>query len=132
VKPKADVQAKPLLRISEDLSLPAEAVTETFAILANRGVGKTYTASVLVEELLKAGLQVAVSDPGGVWWGLRASADGTVPGLPIVVVSMSKAIRASVGATVRKYSAKRWDMVTASIIRVATAQTSITKTPGTL
>lgn len=37
------------LRVSADLSLPREAVTETFAILAKRGVGKTYTASVLVE-----------------------------------------------------------------------------------
>jgi hypothetical protein len=36
------------LRLSNDIMLPAEAVTETFAILAKHGVGKTYTASVLV------------------------------------------------------------------------------------
>jgi hypothetical protein len=29
------------LRLSNDFTLPAEAVTETFAILARRGVGKT-------------------------------------------------------------------------------------------
>jgi hypothetical protein len=29
------------LRLSNDFTLPAEAVTETFAILAKRGVGKT-------------------------------------------------------------------------------------------
>jgi hypothetical protein len=52
------------LRLSNDFTLPAEAVTETFAILAKRGVGKTYTASVLVEELLKAGLRTVAS--GGV------------------------------------------------------------------
>ena len=40
------------LRISPDLVLPLEAVTDTFGILAKRGVGKTYTASVLAEELL--------------------------------------------------------------------------------
>ena len=74
------------LRISSDFTLPAEAITETFAILAKRGVGKTYTASVLVEELLKAGLRTVVVDPIGVWWGLRASADSKRPGLPIVIL----------------------------------------------
>ncbi len=68
------------LRISREFSLPAEAVSETFAMLAKRGVGKTYTAAVLVEELLKAGLRVVVVDPVGVWWGLRAAADGTGEG----------------------------------------------------
>lgn len=76
----------PGLRLARDLLLPLEAVTQTFAILAKRGVGKTYTASVLVEELLTAGLHVCVVDPIGVWWGLRASADGTAPGLPIIVL----------------------------------------------
>lgn len=74
------------LRIADNLVLPAEAVTQTFAILAKRGVGKTYTASVLTEELLKAGLQVVVVDPIGVWWGLRASSNGKSAGLPIVVI----------------------------------------------
>src|SRR5436309_7649311 len=74
------------LRIAADFSLPAEAVTQTFAILAKRGVGKTYCASVLVEELLKAGLHAVVVDPVGVWWGLRAAADGKRPGLPIVIL----------------------------------------------
>lgn len=71
---------------NDSFTLPAEAVTETFAILAKRGVGKTYTASVLTEELLKAGLHVCVADPIGVWWGLRASADGNSAGLPIIVL----------------------------------------------
>lgn len=74
------------LRIAENFSLPYEAVTQTFAILAKRGVGKTYTAAVMVEEMLKAGLHVAVVDPLGVWWGLRASADGKSEGLPIAVL----------------------------------------------
>jgi uncharacterized protein len=41
---------------------------------------------VLVEELLKAGLHAVVVDPIGVWWGLRTSADGKRPGLPIVIL----------------------------------------------
>jgi hypothetical protein len=35
------------LRISDELALPAEAVTQTFGILAKRGMGKTYTAAVI-------------------------------------------------------------------------------------
>jgi uncharacterized protein DUF87/helicase HerA-like protein len=73
------------LHVATDLQLPDEAVTQTFAILAKRGVGKTYTASVMVEEMLKHQLHVAVVDPIGVWWGLRSSADGKRAGLPIVI-----------------------------------------------
>ena len=65
------------LRISDDLSLPLEAVTETFAIFGKRGKGKTNAAVVLVEELFRAGLPVVVLDPIGVWYGLKASADGS-------------------------------------------------------
>lgn len=73
------------LAIGPGVDLPLEAVTETFAILAKRGSGKTYTAKVLVEEMLGAGLPVVVADPVGVWWGLRSSADGEGPGLPVVI-----------------------------------------------
>jgi hypothetical protein len=62
-----------------------DALTQTFAILAKRGVGKTYTAAVLVEEFLAASLPVAIVDPIGVWWGLRLSADGKGPGYSVVV-----------------------------------------------
>lgn len=75
-----------MLKIAKNFELPDEAVTQTFAILAKRGVGKTYTASVMVEEMLKNGLHVVVVDPIGVWWGLRTSADGKKPGQPIIVM----------------------------------------------
>ena len=74
------------LQIAPNFCLPPEAVTETFAILAKRGSGKTYCAAVMVEEMLKARLPVVVVDPVGVWWGLRVSADGAGPGLPIVIL----------------------------------------------
>ena len=67
---------KTALNISPDLRLPLDLITETAAIIAKRGVGKTYTASVITEELLKAGGHVIAIDPVGVWWGLRASAQG--------------------------------------------------------
>jgi DNA helicase HerA-like ATPase len=75
-----------MLQIADDFSIPIEAVTQTFAILAKRGRGKTYTACVIVEEMLDAGQHVVVVDPVGVWWGLRSSADGKGPGLPIVIM----------------------------------------------
>lgn len=78
------------LELSRDLKLPADAVTETFAILAKRGAGKTYTASVLVEEFLKAKLQTVVVDPVGAWWGLRSSADGKSEGFPIAILGGDK------------------------------------------
>ncbi len=74
------------LRIADDFSLPAETVTETIVVLAKRGAGKTYTASVLVEEMIGAGLPTCVIDPTGVWWGLRSSADGSGPGLPVTIL----------------------------------------------
>ena len=60
------------LKIAADLSLPGDAVTQTFAFLARRGAGKTYAGSVLAEELVAAGFPVVILDPVGVWWGLRS------------------------------------------------------------
>lgn len=54
------------------LSLPLDAVTETFAFIGRRGSGKTYGAGVLVEGMLDANAQVVILDPIGVWYGLRA------------------------------------------------------------
>lgn len=75
----------PSLRIAADLALPIDAVTEAFGVLGVRGSGKSYAAKVLVEELTKAGMPVAILDPLGVHWGLRSSADGERPGLPFVI-----------------------------------------------
>lgn len=74
------------LEISEQLSLPVDAVTNTFAILAMRRRGKTYTASVMAEEFYKAGLPFVALDPTGAWWGLRSSANGKDEGLRVVII----------------------------------------------
>lgn len=74
------------LKISKELSLPADFVTQTCSIMAMRRVGKTYTASVLAEELVAASLPFVVLDPTGAWWGLRASADGKSEGLPVIII----------------------------------------------
>lgn len=73
------------MKIADNLSLPAKFVTSTQVILAKKGSGKSYTASVQAEELLAAGHQVVAIDPTGAWWGLRSRADGT-PGFAIAVL----------------------------------------------
>lgn len=60
------------MKISSTLTLPGDAVTQTFAILAKRGSGKTYAASVMAEEFLLDHQQIIIIDPTGVWWGLRS------------------------------------------------------------
>jgi len=77
-----------LMRVSADgsLSLPLEAVTQTFVIFGKRESGKTNAATVLAEEMLTAGAQLVVCDPVGAWYGIRASADGRGPGFPIPIL----------------------------------------------
>lgn len=74
-----------VLRVAPDLILPVDVVTETLWWLGKRGSGKTHNCSVFVEELLKAKAQVVIIDPMSAWYGLRSSADGTGPGLPIAI-----------------------------------------------
>jgi hypothetical protein len=74
------------LHIAEDLSLPIDAVTQTIAILAKRRAGKSYTMRRIAEQLCKAGQQIAMVDPKGDQWGIRSSADGKSPGLPIIIL----------------------------------------------
>lgn len=74
-----------MLNISKDLKLPLDAITGTFAILAIRGSGKSHTACVMAEEMLKAGQPIVAYDPTGAWWGLKSSADGKRAGFPVVI-----------------------------------------------
>ncbi|MHB8727628.1 MAG: ATP-binding protein [Sulfuricaulis sp.] len=73
------------LKISDDFSLPLGAITQTFAILAMRGAGKSNTAVVMAEEMQDSGLPFVAIDPKGDWWGIRSSGDGKGPGLAIPV-----------------------------------------------
>ena len=73
------------LVVTPGLTLPTDAVTQSFALLAVRRAGKSNAAAVLAEEMHAAGLPWVAIDPKGDWWGLRSSRDGTGPGLPVPV-----------------------------------------------
>lgn len=73
------------IALGDVVSMPRTAVTETFAILGNRGAGKSTAATRFAEQLHLAGLPVVVLDIKGDWWGIRSSADGTRDGLPFVI-----------------------------------------------
>lgn len=73
------------------VKMPVNAATKTFAILAKRGAGKTYTAGVMAEEFFKNNIPFVVFDPIDVWWGLRLSENGKDKGLPIVVFGLEHA-----------------------------------------
>ena len=79
------------IRLSPDITLPVDCVTQTFAVLGKRGSGKTNTASVLAEHLIRAGLPVVYVDPIGVTWGLRHSRDGKSPGLHVIILGGERA-----------------------------------------
>jgi hypothetical protein len=74
------------LHISDDLSLPLDAATQTIAIVARKGAGKSYAAGKLAEELLEHDVQVVVMDTVGNWYGLRIGADGKSKGYDIPVL----------------------------------------------
>jgi hypothetical protein len=68
------------------VELPLDFVTESSAILAKKGAGKTNALVVLLEEVAAAGVPVVSVDPKGDHWGLKAGSEGHPgAGLPIVV-----------------------------------------------
>lgn len=75
------------MKLSPHLHLPADVVTRTLAILAQKGAGKTYTAMKLAELMLEESMQIVALDPTGVWWGLRADKEGK-PGRGLDVIVM--------------------------------------------
>lgn len=75
-----------LLKISKDVSLPLDVITERLAFVGQSGSGKTYAAQRLAELILEHEAQVVALDPQGVWWGLLSTADGKkASGYPVHV-----------------------------------------------
>ncbi len=74
------------ITIAKNLNLPIEIVTQTMAILAKRRAGKSYTMRRMIEQIFKSNQQVVIIDPKGDQWGIRSTADGKKPGLPVVIL----------------------------------------------
>jgi hypothetical protein len=74
------------LRLSDSLTLPVDAVTQTLAVIGRRGAGKTYLSGLLAEQMIDAGAQTIILDPVGNWWGLRLMADGKTKGKDIFIL----------------------------------------------
>lgn len=64
------------MKISNDVNLPLDVVTQTLLIVGKRGSGKSNTAARLVEQFHRAHLPFVVLDPVDTWWGLKAGRDG--------------------------------------------------------
>lgn len=69
----------------KQFTLPLDLTTQTVAVLARKGAGKSYTAAVFNEELLDAGQVPVIIDPTGAHWGLKSSADGKDAAYPVVI-----------------------------------------------
>lgn len=74
------------LELAANLHIPLDVLTHVLGIVAQRGAGKSYCASVLMEELIEHGLFVGYIDPLGIAWGIRASSDGEHAGYPALVL----------------------------------------------
>src|SRR5271167_1385951 len=113
--------------VSDDIlpaALPADALDDRIAIVGTAGSGKTYAAKGFVERLLDIGARVAIIDPLGVWWGLRASADGSAAGYPVVVFGgrhADVAITAEMGSALGRMIAR--EAPSASSISASSAAT---------
>jgi hypothetical protein len=62
-----------------------EAITQTFAILAVRGAGKTNAARCMAERMFRSHMPFVAIDPVGSWWGLRAGRQPDQKGLAIPI-----------------------------------------------
>lgn len=74
------------IKIAQELELPLDGITQTYAQIGKRGAGKTYLASMIAEQMLDAQAQVIVIDPIGNWWGLRVDQDGKSKGKDIFII----------------------------------------------
>lgn len=91
------------------IQMPIAAATKTFALLAKRGAGKSYTGAVMAEEFYKVNVPFVAFDPIDVWWGLRLAANGKDKGLPVVVFGIEHAdikIDRDMGRKIAQYIVK--------------------------
>lgn len=74
------------LHLSKDVTFDLDAMMQTWALLGNKGGGKTMTMQMLFELVHRAGAQGIAVTPVSNWWSLLFAADGVSPGLKGVYV----------------------------------------------
>lgn len=74
------------IEFAEGLSLPIDAATQTFGILARKRGGKSFAAGKLVEGFYENDVQFVIISPVPNWYGLRLAADGKKPGLDVPIL----------------------------------------------
>jgi len=79
------------LKLSDTLSLPLEAATQTFLVVGKRGSGKSNTSVRLAEQFYHAHIPFVAIDPVDNWHGLKTSRDGKHAGLGVYVFGGSRA-----------------------------------------
>jgi len=87
----------------------ARAATKKLGVVGISGSGKTHNTAVVVEQMIKNGIAVAVFDPVGRWWDLGVGADGKGKGLPIAVIGGQRGqidLTPDMGGAIARYVAE--------------------------
>lgn len=71
--------------LAEGVSLPIDACTQTFLVVGKRGSGKSNTCVRMAEQFAKVNVPFVAIDPTDTWFGMKVSADGKSPGLPVYI-----------------------------------------------
>lgn len=74
------------LEVADGLALPLDLATQSIALVAVKGAGKSNAAAVTFEEMHAHEIPSVAIDPKGDWWGLRSDASGKGPGLPVPIL----------------------------------------------
>ena len=84
-EPQEEERAPGVLNLGRGFELPLDAATQSIAILAVKGAGKSNAAAVMAEEYFAEGIPWVVIDPKGDWWGIRESTEEH-SGLDVVIL----------------------------------------------
>lgn len=79
------------IHLADGLTLPLDIVTFRTLVLGVSGAGKSTFGRLLAEQVHHAGQRFCVIDLKHDWWGLKSSADGKRPGIPVVVIGGPRA-----------------------------------------